>query len=390
MISIDYNHCTGCEACVQICSHNSISLSKGEFGFLYPEIDMNKCVNCRLCEKVCSINTPSSVPTNQKAYATIHKDSTIVLSSTSGGAFSGLATAVLNKDGIVYGASMDDFIVQHIRIESIGDLNRLRGSKYVQSRIGCAFKNVEQDLKSGREVLFSGTPCQIAALRTYLGRTYDNLLSIDIICHGVASQEYFTKYVNMIKNNYPDLKEIQFRSKEFSGWSCGSGAFIIRDQINKELKKPFYSHRNYYYQYFLSGDIFRKSCYSCKYANLNRPGDITLGDFWGIEKMNPSFNTYNGCSLVIVNNENGQKAFETISALNKIPVNIEFASKYNAQLTHPSPIRETRKKRIEEFDNKTGAEIDALYRAQNKIKILKGDIKTLIPYRVKRILRKLM
>ncbi len=360
----------------------------GEFGFLYPEIDKELCINCGICEDVCQIGKEVSVPTDQVAYAAVNKDKNVLLNSTSGGAFSSLAMAVLNDGGVVYGACMEDLKVRHIRVESPNELCKLRGSKYLQSRIENAFVMAEQDLKDGRGVLFSGTPCQIAGLKHFLGKDYEKLITVDIICHGVGSQGYFDKFSETLNSKRSKLKEIKFRSKKFSGWSCASGAFVVRNEDGSETERPFYCHENYYYHYFLSGDIHRKSCYECKYANLNRPGDITLGDFWGIEALKLSINTYNGCSLLIVNSARGRKLLDKLLDLDMLEVSVDDAKKNNTQLIHPSEYSASRDERLREYETKTGLEIDKIYRRICKKSILKGKIKRIIPYSVKLLLRK--
>lgn len=388
MMTIDYEHCTGCEACAQRCPKQCITMIPGEFGFLYPKIDRVKCVDCHLCEKVCPINKDRQELPNQAAYAAVHQDKQILLNSTSGGAFTALAMAVLNNHGIVYGVSMDDFIVQHVRIDSAKDLAGLRGSKYLQSRIGRVFLQAEQDLKTGRKVLFSGTPCQIDGLKQFLCKDYDNLLTVDIVCHGVGSQAYFDKFISSVRELEPQVREIKFRSKRFSGWSVTSGALVLGEN-GKESYKPFYNHEQYYYRFFLEGSIYRRSCYSCKYANLNRPGDCTLGDFWGVERLRLPINTYNGCSLIIANSSKGAQMLDALSELKLVPVPIEEAIKGNEQLLYPSKLTGTRVVRLNDFETKTGNEIASSYRTTEKKQILRGTLKKCVPYSLKTIIRSL-
>ncbi len=383
MMTIDYEHCTGCEACAQRCPKQCITMVQGEFDFFYPEIDKERCIDCHLCEKVCPINKDKPSPVAQQAFAAVHADQAILKNSTSGGAFTGLASIVLKNNGVVYGARMDDFTVHHVRIDSMVDLPGLRGSKYLQSRIGTVFKSTEKDLK-GRQVLFTGTPCQIDGLKSYLGIEYENLITVDIVCHGVGSQEYFNKFVTSLKSKLPDAKGIKFRSKKYTGWSCSSGATVMNDGS----EKPFYYHENYYYQFFLQGDIYRKSCYTCKYANLNRPGDLTLGDFWGVEKLKLPLDTYNGCSLVVANSEKGRKLLEQTDDLTTKTVALEAAVERNEQLTHPSPLRERRAQRLQDYETKTGEEIETLYFRNDKKSVLKGKIKKMIPYSLKVLVRR--
>ena len=385
MMTIDYEHCTGCEACVQRCPKQCITMVQGEFDFLYPEIDKERCIDCHLCEKVCPINIDKPSPVAQEAFAAVHIDQVILKNSTSGGAFTALASTVLKDNGVVYGVRMDDFFVHHVRIDTMDDLPSLRGSKYLQSRIGTAFKAAERDLKDGKQVLFTGTPCQIDGLKSFLGKEYDNLITVDIVCHGVGSQDYFNKFVTALKSKHPNAREIKFRSKKYTGWSCGSGATVMND--NSEI--PFYYSENYYYQFFLQGDIYRMSCYNCKYAGLGRPGDLTLGDFWGIERLKLPLDSFNGCSLVIVNSKKGKQLLKSANELKLAIVPIKSAVERNEQLAHPSVLREKRKERLQNYIDKTGEEIEALYFKNDKKSVIKGRIKRLIPYRVKVLIRRL-
>ncbi len=384
MLTIDYEHCTGCEACAQKCPEHCISMVAGEFGFLYPVINQTVCVDCHLCEKACPIEKERSKPELQQAYAAVHKNSEILKASTSGGAFTALANFVLRNKGVVYGVQMDNFVVHHVRVEVATEIPHLRGSKYLQSRIGTVFQKAETDLKNGKQVLFTGTPCQIDGLKHYLGKDYENLITVDIVCHGVGSQEYFNQFIEAMKVKTPNAREIRFRSKKYTGWSCSSGATVMENGS----EKPFYYHENYYYQFFLQGDIYRRSCYACKYANLDRPGDVTLGDFWGVEKLKLPLNTYNGCSLVIVNTEKGKQVLEQDNELSIEAVNMEDAIKRNEQLMHPSELRIKREQRLEDFKTKSGVEIEKLYFQNDKKSVLKGQIKRMIPYPLKVLIRR--
>lgn len=387
MIKIDFEHCTGCEACIQVCPQKCISTQCGEFDFLYPIVDKNRCIECHLCEKVCPIDKEIVPPAYQQAYAVVNNDKKILINSTSGAAFSALADKILEQNGVVYGAAMDRMQVHHAGINNTDNLKRLRGSKYLQSRIGNVFQQAKADLREGRKVLFSGTPCQIAGLKHYLQKEYENLITVDIVCHGVGSQAYFDKFLDSLKKNGRSVKEVKFRSKKYTGWSCSSGELITEDKKGSRNSSPFYYHKNYYYRFFLAGDIYRKSCYSCKYANLNRVGDITLGDFWGVERLKLPLDTYYGCSLVIVNSQKGSDFFNNIDKLNAVKVKTEEAVRDNAQLTHPSELKSIREKRLRDYETKSGSEIEADYRKNNKVGIMKGELKKMIPYSVKKIIR---
>lgn len=387
MFAINYENCTGCGACVQRCPKQCISWTTKEFDFRYPQVDEATCINCGLCEKVCPIDKELKAPIVQKAYAAVHKDSSVLGKSTSGGAFTALADAIFSQGGVVYGAAMlNGMQVKHIRTENRTALAELRSSKYLQSDTGTTYQMVEQDLKQGKVVLYSGTPCQIDGLKCFLRKEYENLYTADIVCHGVGSQAYFDKYMEFAKERYGKIKVLRFRSKEYAGWSCGGGVVVVGTS-NSEKKIPYRDFDNYYYSYFLSGDIYRKCCYSCKYANTKRVGDFSLGDYWGVEALNLPLQTENGCSLLLVNNERAEKLLETIVDLDKVETTIEQAAHCNKQLNEPSRLPESRQKRIEEYESMSGQQIQKVYLKTHRKTVVKGKLKALMPYKLKLLIR---
>ena len=387
MFAINYENCTGCGACVQRCPKQCISWTTKEFDFRYPQVDEATCINCGLCEKVCPIDKELKAPIVQKAYAAVHKDSSVLGKSTSGGAFTALADAIFSQGGVVYGAAMlNGMQVKHIRTENRTALAELRSSKYLQSDTGTTYQMVEQDLKQGKVVLYSGTPCQIDGLKCFLRKEYENLYTADIVCHGVGSQAYFDKYMEFAKERYGKIKVLRFRSKEYAGWSCG-GVVVVVGTSNSEKKIQYRDFDNYYYSYFLSGDIYRKCCYSCKYANTKRVGDFSLGDYWGVEALNLPLQTENGCSLLLVNNERAEKLLETIVDLDKVETTIEQAAHCNKQLNEPSRLPESRQKRIEEYESMSGQQIQKVYLKTHRKTVVKGKLKALMPYKLKLLIR---
>ena len=301
----DYNNCTGCEACFNKCNFNAIKLEKNYEGFYYPKIDENKCANCGMCLKVCpainnQIKNTFSVPT---VFAAWNKDKYIRDTSSSGGIFSSLAINILNDGGVVYGAIFnDELIVQHCRIDTIDGLDKMKGSKYVQSIIGDIFLNVREDLNNNRSVLFTGVPCQVAGLYGYLERDYETLVTCELLCHGVPSPGVFEKHKRFIEKKYDSkINEFKFRykTKERS-----QNIHIKFDNgMVYHTENPM---EDYYYSGFQSGVILRESCYSCKYVGIKRYADITLGDFWGLSSdvMNKvNFGAFP--SLVLLNSNKG-------------------------------------------------------------------------------------
>ena len=387
MLTVDYEKCTGCGACVQRCPKRCISWTEREFGFRYPQIDKDACVNCGQCEKVCPIDKALEVSAEQKAYAAVHKDDEVLAKSTSGGAFTAIADAVFAQGGIVYGAAMlDGMQVKHIRTSGKDDFEGLRSSKYLQSDTGTTYQMVEQDLKQGKTVLYSGTPCQIDGLKNFLGKDYENLYTVDIVCHGVGSQAYFDKYMDYARERYGKIKALRFRSKEYAGWSCG-GVVVVVDSSDCLKKIPYRDFDNYYYSYFLSGDIYRKSCYSCKYANTNRVGDFTLGDYWGVEALNLPLQTKNGCSLLLVNNRHAMLLLDEIESLDRVETTVEQAAHCNKQLNAPSKVMDSRQNRIGEYESMSGQQIQKEYLKNHRKTVVKGQLKALMPYKLKLLIR---
>lgn len=294
--------CCGCSACADVCPKNAIQM-KSQDGFLYPEIDQTKCVECGLCRKVCAFKEEKKWGSNcLKAYALRANDSNITMASSSGGVFTLLSDYVLEQGGVVYGAAYDGAMrVCHQRAETAEQRNAMRGSKYVQSDATGIYRRVRDDLKDGRKVLFTGAPCQVAALRAFLGREFDNLICVDIICHGVPNPKVWEQYVSYMEKKYgKKLKDYSFRNKNIS-WKKYSAKLTFDDgsQI---------AHNDFtgsYIELFRYDVCMRPSCTRCRYASTNREGDITIGDFWGIEKVLPEVDTAQGVSAVMVRSEKG-------------------------------------------------------------------------------------
>lgn len=308
MIEITQKHkCTGCCACKNICPHGCITMSADDEGFLYPIVDKIKCTNCGACTKICPVlarkNHGAPSP---KAYAGINNDEQIRLKSSSGGVFSALAEYILNNGGVVFGAGFDEnFVVRHMVCESLADLPKLRTSKYVQSSIGNTFKDAKKFLMDGRLVYFSGTPCQIAGLKSFLVREYDNLITQDIICHGVPSPLIWQKYL-AYKTNGIKPANVSFRDKS-TGWRNYS--FKIDNHATKHLGSAFI-------RMFILSKILRPSCYDCHFKGDNHVADITLGDFWGkaIKHYAQRFNDNKGCSLILTHTPKGEALLKLAKA----------------------------------------------------------------------------
>lgn len=312
---LNLSSCYGCTACASICGKTAIKMKPSAEGFLYPSIDESKCVDCGLCLDVCNIETSNllRIVHNEplSVYAAWNKQHEEVMTSTSGGIASLISYTFLNEGSIVYGAAFDENLkVKHIRITTIEELSKLKGSKYVQSDISGVFPQVKVDLNNGKNVLFIGTPCQVGGLKSYLRKTYDNLYTIDLICHGVPSPKMFKAYIDYIeKEEGLKISNYFFRKKKESGWrSYECIIFNNKKQIVRTSGRQSYSIG--FYKNFFS----RESCYKCGFSQPKRTGDITLSDFWGAEKAHKELRLQRkyGFNYLGINTLKGQKLFSMI------------------------------------------------------------------------------
>ena len=310
---LERKFCTGCMACKNICPVDAIAFEYNEKGFLYPKIDKEKCIECGVCEKTCPmLNKEKKEEPTQEIYAAKNKNMDIRLGSSSGGLFHELTDIVLNRNGYVCGAIFDDsFNVIHEITNSHETRNKMQTAKYVQSRINDIYKKVEEMIKENKEVLFSGTPCQVDGLYKYLSTKNiitDKLITCDIVCHGCPSPKVFEEYLKDIEEKYKSkIKSINFRHKE--------NDYTQNIKIEFENGQTYInstSGGDYYYRLFSYDYMLRESCYNCNYTNMNRVGDITIGDFWGIEKVDDSFSDNKGVSLVIINSNKGKELFNEV------------------------------------------------------------------------------
>lgn len=298
--------CCGCGVCLNICPKKAISMQYDDEGFLSPVIEADKCVNCGLCKQMCAFNSTKPSENEVQVYAVKNKNDDIRKASRSGGTFTAIATNILSKKGVVYGVALNEKnLAEHIRIENESELAKLRGSKYIQSDTQKVYELVKNDLKMGKTVLYTGTGCQIASMKKYLkNEDTQNLFLVDIVCHGVPSAKIWLDFLaDMEEKNHSKITDINFRNKQKYGWEGSTQTFIFND---KEIDS------NMYLDLFTSGVIERDSCFKCPYKSINREGDITLGDFWGIDKLSTEFNDHKGVSLVLCNSEKGKNLFEEI------------------------------------------------------------------------------
>lgn len=293
----DKKNCCGCSACVQRCPKQCISLTEDEEGFLYPYVNEESCVECGLCEKICPILNPQEETFPLQVIAAKNTNTEERLGSSSGGLFLPLAKSIINEGGIVFGADYDsNWEVHHVGVENVSGLYALMMSKYLQSRIENTYKEAEKFLKCGRKVMFVGTPCQIAGLHGFLRhKVYPNLLTIDVVCHGAPSPGVWRQY---LAETYSEEEFIKSRLKAAAGKNS-----VLSSDIHYD---------NVYMKGFLSNLYLRPSCHDCKCKDGKHHSDISLGDFWGIDKFNPSFDDDKGVSLVLINTPKGKEFLQKV------------------------------------------------------------------------------
>ncbi len=338
------NNCYGCASCVQICPSGAISFKEDNESFSYPEIDQSRCTDCGLCRKACPIYKDIKVPdqTYPKIYAVWNKDEEVRMTSTSGGVFSALSKQILNQGGVVFGAAFNENIkAVHTGVESHEHLRRLQGSKYTQSMIGDSYREVRALLKDGRKVLFSGTPCQISGLYSFLGKSYSGLWTCDCVCHGVPSPGVFESYkAHLQKINQAEIQSLNFRNKS-KGWKNYNISVLFKN--GRHMLADFKSDP--YMRGFITNMYLRPSCHSCKYASVQRQSDITLADFWGVEKYKPQLDDDKGTSLILANSPRGAELLEACREELVIhEADLPAAVKENPSLTGPSGPNKLRSK----------------------------------------------
>lgn len=340
--------CCGCSACACICPRHCISMTEDKEGFLYPHVNKEACVNCGMCDKVCPIHKESKTQEPIMAFASYSKDEFLRKSSSSGGVFSMLAETTINEGGVVFGAKYDEN--WNVIIGSTSDKNGLaamRGSKYVQASIADSYKTAKKYLQEGRKVLYSGTPCQIAGLKSYLKKEYDNLLSVDLSCHGVPSPLVWRLYLNEILNVVNvNATNVLFRDKKPSWESFNFTIRFDKDNGTAELSWPRLN--NTFMKAFLSNMILRPSCSRCLFKDGRGCSDVTLADYWGIDNIHQGLNDDKGISLVIARTEKGIKALHLMRNSVLIETDYIKARAFNEGLkseawTHPNRWRFFRK-----------------------------------------------
>ena len=304
------NDCTACAACVSVCPKQCISMYEDKEGFLQPRIDTSVCIECHKCEKVCLILNQEITKDDfeTKAYAAINKDDKVRVQSSSGGVFFPLAKWVIEQGGVVFGARWNDkWEVVHDYAEYLDGVKAFMRSKYVQSVVGDTLRQAKQFLDAGRWVLYSGTPCQLGGLRAYLGKEYEKLIQVDLICHGVPSPGVWRSYLKDYFGK-EEILDINFRDKRegWLGFQCVTTT-TTTTYCEKQMENP-------YFRGFLTNVYLRNSCYNCRFRQFHRASDITLADYWGIDKIRPDMHDNKGTSVVFAHTEKGENVLLAMSS----------------------------------------------------------------------------
>ena len=312
MIQIDKKeNCCGCTACESVCPRNCISMISDAEGFKYPTVKKENCIGCRVCEKVCPVISKDSHNLSTQiceTYVGYFENEEVRMASSSGGIFSAIAQGVISRNGAVFGAAFDkNFEVRHIEVEDVQGLGWLRGSKYIQSNLSGVYEDVHKELKKNRPVLFTGAPCQIAGLKGYLREDYSNLITVDILCHGVPSPKVWKRYLYELELENGKIKSINFRLKK-PGWYDYSTR--IEFCSGKVIEQSHFD--NTFMKLFLGDICIRPSCHKCRFKNINRISDITIGDCWGIDRIDQDFQDDRGVSVIILHSEKGKTIFSDI------------------------------------------------------------------------------
>ena len=395
------SQCCGCAACSFACPRHAIHMEeRGGFKHRFPKIDPVLCVDCGRCREVCPMRRPAERRKPIQAFAAQALDSTRLMKASSGGVFSLLAKQVLAEGGAVCGSVMerreDGFEVKHILIRSLDGLEALQGSKYVQSNMDELYGEIRKALQKNQKVLLTGTPCQVSAVRNVFHAFGDLLLTCDIICHGVPSNHVFNDYVKFEEQQLSGcIQEFYFRDKQDAGWGH-SGRYIVKKE-NREYAVPITKENSSYYYFFHHGFFQRESCYVCPFANLERVGDLTLGDYWGVQRFNPELLTENGgplesrkgISCVLVNTEAGEKLIEQWnSELRKYPISSADAAVVNTQLRSPVPQSPGRDEVLALYAHRGYPSVDRFFRKKIAGQKLKKKMIQFIPSAVKQRIKK--
>lgn len=363
---VSEDQCCGCGTCSIICPRSAITMCENDYGFLFPVIDHSKCIECGACTSVCQYHIEVEKHPVSNVFAAAIRDNRIMASS-SGGVFAEIAHCFISSGGVVVGAAMIANSPQHVLIDCLDDIPKLQGSKYAQSDLNNVFSSIKEVLNSGIKVLFSGTPCQVAGLKSYLRRDYANLYTVDVICHGVPSSKMFHDYLKFCSRKYGGtVLEFRFRDKRL-GWGTNMRA-IIQTNRNLVKERAIAPEMSSYFSMFLRSDITRDSCIGCRYASKERVADISLGDYWGIHIAHPEavcsgyLDDNKGISCVFINTSKGQSLFDQVAVqLNVVKSDYSLAVRFNGQAEKPVQAKPTRRHALDIYKCYGYSKLDSYY-----------------------------
>lgn len=387
--TIKIDRCCGCMVCKHVCPVNAITEISDEYGFIYPSVDYDVCINCGKCSKTCPITNEVSLHEPISAFAALNKDLDIVYNSSSGGVFASIAKEVLKKGGLVYGATVDsDWNVKHTAVTVVEDLPSIQKSKYVQSSLLNTFSEIKKALDN-RLVLFSGTPCQVAALYCFLGDNYNNLLTVDFVCHGTPSNLFFKDYISFLDHKYGKIEKYTFRAKKQA--NNGMNWFSAIKPVDKKefiINWPIDSYGYYY----MKSKTNRLSCYDCQFAKVERASDITLCDYWGWENYHADrFEASSSVSGVIINSEKGNALFQSIiSDLTLDITSYEKIAEHNRHLNSSEKLPLDRTQILSIWKNYGYKELAIKFSKEHRLQIIKYTVLDCIPFGIVDYLKKVL
>lgn len=395
----DQAECCGCGACADACPRSAIAMLDDERGFLYPQVDASLCIDCGLCKRVCAFRSDAGLRAPRWAWAVTANSDVLLARSSSGGIAAVLSERVVQEGGVVYGVAMErdagGLYPAHIRADGPQTLERIQGSKYAQSATPGLYRQIKADLDAGATVLFTGTPCQSAAMRRYLGKEYENLFTLDLICHGVPGKKMLQDFLRFTERElHGEIASVNFRGKsKGQGVMCAfrvkkrDGA--VRTVVRNGKTVPYFAS-------FLKALISRESCYRCPYACLQRGSDFTVGDFWGFHEEYPDaereygLTNRNGVSCVLVTSQKGELLLERCKdALRMMPVEAEKAARHNDQLRRPSERKPLRGELLGAYMREGYAAFDKRYKRVFRLNRIAETAIACIPKGVRRELMKL-
>lgn len=375
---ISKEQCCGCSGCLTVCPKNAITMQFDEQGFLYPDVNCNICTGCDLCVSVCETEIKNSF--TPLAYAVKSDDEDVLKQSSSGGISSALCELFIGMGGVVYGVAYNDMhAAVTVRAETTDECKKFCGSKYVQTNPLSTIEEVKKDLLDGKNVLYFGTACHVNGLLSVLSTQNiktDKLLTVDLICHGVPSPKLFGEYIDFLKKD-KRFKRFSFRTKKI-GWGNGSISFAPTIFYNNGKEETDTLKARAYLKLFFSNNCLRPSCYNCRYIGINKPGDITIADYWGLKNEHPEFFDSRGVSAVIIHTAKGKRVFDSLTGIERILSTVEKVSRKQGNMRKPSPKADTYEQFWKDYHEKGFIFVMKKYGGYSNLNRLKNMIKNLL------------